>query len=159
MKLDFRYHAQPEDVATVREILESSGFFLPHEVPEAINLLNDKLQKGNNSAYHFIFAETAGNVPGYICYGLMSCSILSYGVYFLAVHEQYRAQHIGKQLLLKAEEKIKERNGKNIFIETASKPLYEPTRKFYHKMNYTIEAVLKDFYDVNDDKVIFSKHF
>ena len=44
-------------------------------------------------------------------------------------------------------------------VETSSQPKYEPTRQFYLRSGYTVEAVLKDFYAENDDKVVFVKRF
>ena len=55
------------------------------------------------------------------------------------------------------EREVAKMNGRRIYIETSSKPLYEPTRYFYLSNGYSIEATLKDFYDVNDHKVMFSR--
>jgi hypothetical protein len=49
------------------------------------------------------------------------------------------------------------RSGKKIWIDTSSRPLYEPTRQFYLKMGYEKVAELPDFYALNDSKVIFLK--
>ena len=59
--------------------------------------------------------------------------------------------------LKEAEKEIKRLGGRAIYIETSSKPLYKPTQKFYLDNGYRIEAILKDFYDLNDDKLIFTK--
>ena len=47
--------------------------------------------------------------------------------------------------------------GKGIYLETSSTEKYIPTREFYLRCNYKIEAQIKDFYDDGDDKVIFVK--
>ncbi|MCX5832942.1 MAG: hypothetical protein NTV99_00205 [Deltaproteobacteria bacterium] len=55
------------------------------------------------------------------------------------------------------EEKIAGLGGKRIYVDTSSRPLYEPTRLFYEKCGYRKEAVLKDFYAEGDSKFIYSK--
>jgi hypothetical protein len=55
------------------------------------------------------------------------------------------------------EEDIKSMGGKNIWIETSSRPLYDPTRMFYLKSGCEIIAELPDFYGQNDNKLIFLK--
>jgi hypothetical protein len=42
-------------------------------------------------------------------------------------------------------------------VETSSRPLYEPTRRFYLACGYRLEAQLEDFYAPGDGKVIFLK--
>lgn len=46
-----------------------------------------------------------------------------------------------------------------VVIETSSKEKYQPTRDFYLRNGYRVEAVIKDFYRVDDHRVIFVKHF
>jgi hypothetical protein len=40
-------------------------------------------------------------------------------------------------------------------VETSSRPQYDVTRSFYRKRGFAEEAVLKDFYDLGDHKVIY----
>ena len=43
-----------------------------------------------------------------------------------------------------------------LIVETSSK--LELTKAFYHKCNYTKEAVIRDFWTKGDDKVVFWKY-
>jgi len=42
---------------SVRGIVESSGFFSAEEVEIAVQLVQERLTKGIQSGYHFLFAE------------------------------------------------------------------------------------------------------
>ena len=53
------------------------------------------------------------------------------------------------------EEHVEQLGGKNIWIETSGRPLYEPTRQFYLKYGCTLIAELPEFYGENDAKLIF----
>ena len=64
---------------------------------------------------------------------------------------------LGKILLNKAEEVIKDKKGVNIWVETSSRKEYEPTRAFYLKRGYKIATRLMDFYSRGDNKIIFHK--
>ena len=113
--------------------------------------------KGIRSGYYFLFAEQAGKVIGYICFGSIGCTKGSYDVYWLVAHNDFRGLGIGKELLRRSERKIAEMGGHRIYIETSSREQYEPTRLFYRNCGYQEEAVLKDFYSPGDAKVIYVK--
>ncbi len=81
----------------------------------------------------------------------------SYDIFWIATHNDMRGQGIGKILLLETEKRIASIGGHNIYLETASKPQYTPTRKFYENNGYFLEAQLKQFYADDDDKCIYVK--
>ena len=44
-----------------------------------------------------------------------------------------------------------------LYVETSSRPQYEPTRAFYGRLGYHVAAELPDFYGPGDGQVIFAK--
>ena len=44
-----------------------------------------------------------------------------------------------------------------MYVETSSRPLYRPTRRFYQARGYAPQAVLPEFYAPGDDKMIYVK--
>jgi hypothetical protein len=54
-------------------------------------------------------------------------------------------------LLEKIEAEIKMHSGSGIYIETSGKDQYLPTLAFYKKSGNRLIALLKDFYDINDE--------
>jgi len=152
----FRTQPVGTDVASVRKICESTGFFRPDEVDVAVELVQERLEKGEESGYYFIFAELKGQMVGYVCYGPIPCSLVSHDLYWIVVDNTYRNNGLGKKLVNQTLLKVKESGGLKVFIETSSTPLYEPTRQFYLRAGCLEEARLKDFYSKDDDKVIFS---
>lgn len=153
----FRYNVLPSDRVTVREIIESTGFFRPDEVDVAVELVDERLAKGEASGYFFIFAEEEGRVLGYACYGPIACTVGSYDLFWIAVHQDVQGKGLGRALLTESERLIRERAGRHIYIETSGKPQYLPTRRFYERCDYRNIAVLPNFYDAGDDKVILVK--
>ena len=155
----YRQDVRAGDAARVREIVESTRYFYDYEVDVAVELVEERLNQGEESGYHFLFAEQDGWTVGYSCFGPIACTSGSFDLYWIAVHDDFRNRGIGKKLLQKSEEQIVGMEGRVVWVETSSQPKYESTRQFYLRGGYTVEAVLKDFYAENDDKVVFVKRF
>lgn len=153
----FRTEVTPVDVDNVRRIVESSGFFSEEEISIAIELVQERLTKGAQSGYDFVFLEDAGETVGYSCFGRIPCTKASFDLYWIAVHDSCRGKGIGRKLLAETEVEIARRGGERIYLDTSSRAQYDPTRGFYSRCGYRQEAVLKDFYASGDSKVIFAK--
>ena len=155
--VEYRLKVKPADSGRVRKIVESSGFFNPEEVEVAVELVDERLTKGDKSGYFFIFAEIGRQTVGYSCFGPILGTECSLDLYWIAVHNDFRGKKIGKELLEKSEGAIRAMKGHRIYVETSSRDQYEPTRKFYTANAYQLEATLRDFYAPGDSKNIFSK--
>jgi ribosomal protein S18 acetylase RimI-like enzyme len=155
--ISYRDKPIPSDVGSIRNIVNSSGFFSAEEVEMAVELVQENLSKGRSSGYYFLFLEMNERVVGYSCYGPISCTKESCDLYWIAVLHELRGRGIGRDLLERTEEKIGKMGGKRIYVDTSSRDQYEPTRSFYRANGYEQEAVLKDFYSPGDDKVIYVK--
>ena len=145
------------DLETVREIVASTGFFSAAEADVAVELVHEHLQRGTASGYHFLFAERDGRTIGYSCYGPIACTVGSYDLFWIAVHDDYRRHGLGKVLLQAAEERIARAGGRRVYIETSGRAQYAPTQQFYERCGYKLEAVLADFYALGDNKLIYSR--
>lgn len=157
-ELTIRTAPVPGDIQNIREITESTGFFRADEIDIAVELVEERLSKGKSSGYEFLFACQSGKPVAYSCYGLIPCTIKSYDLYWIAVHNNYRGTGIGSNLLKLTEEKIAGAGGSGIYAETSSRNQYESTRNFYEKNNYQIKAIFEDFYDDGDNKVVYVKY-
>lgn len=145
------------DRETVIRLVKGSGFFTPEEVDLAAHYVDEAARDGENCDHRFLFAEQDGVPAGFSNYGVAGFSGETWYVHWIVVDNSLRGQGLGKAIMEKTEEDIRARGGRKIFVETSSTPLYVPTRAFYEKRGYTVEAVLKDYYRLGDDQVIFSK--
>lgn len=153
----FRNSVNQNDIKIVEEIVSSTGFFSDEEVQIACELVDERLAKGENSGYYFLFIETNGRTVGYSCFGPIPATKLSYDLYWIAIHEDYQGKGLGKVLLLETEKVIDRLGGKRIYVETSGKEQYISTRKYYLACNYKEEAVLQDFYAPGDAKYLYLK--
>jgi ribosomal protein S18 acetylase RimI-like enzyme len=99
----------------------------------------------------------SGQQPaGWVCFGPTPCSEGTYDLYWIAVSPHCQGQGVGKALMAFAEERIRQRGGRLIIIETSGRAIYAPTRGFYLGLGYTESARVPDFYAPDDDKVVYS---
>jgi len=153
----YRREIEPSDLGAILNIVQSSGYFSAAEVELACELATDRIERGLQSSYQFLFAENDGQVIGYTCYGMIPATTGSYDLYWIAVSGSMRGRGLGKILLLETEELIRNSGGRHLYAETSSREQYAPTQRFYERCHYIPEAVLTDFYSPGDNKIIYSK--
>jgi len=155
LDLLLRDDVRPSDTQAVREIVLATGMFHDYEVDVAVELVAERLARGPASGYFFVFAEQGGRVVGYACYGPIACTAGSFDLYWIAVRPDCQGQGLGRALLAASEERIAAADGRCIYIETSCRKQYAPTRAFYERCGYRLEATLRDFYAPGDDKAIY----
>ncbi|MBK5208140.1 MAG: GNAT family N-acetyltransferase [Flavobacteriaceae bacterium] len=154
--MKFRKQLKESDILAVKEILNSTGFFYDFEVEIAAELAQENFAKGEElSGYIFIIVEKDRKPVAFACYGKTPCTADSFDLYWIAVHQNQKGSGIGKILMKMIEEDVKKLGGKNIWIETAGRILYNPTRKFYENYGCELIAELPEFYGKDDSKIIY----
>lgn len=157
MSLLFREKVRPEDRQAVGRLVRKTGFFSEEEIGIAVELVEERLAKGDMSGYFFLFAEEGDHLFGYACFGPIPGSLHSFDLYWIAVDPEEQGRGIGRSLMAAAERLMAGRGARRIYADTSSRPQYEPTRAFYLACGYLEEAFLTDFYAPKDGKVIFVK--
>lgn len=150
-----REDAAAGDAAVVREIVASTGFFSAEELEVAAWQVGERLARGPESGYSFLFAEASGEPLGYACYGRILGTRESFDLYWIAVRGERRGQGAGRLLLAAVEQRVAAANGRRLYAETSSRPLYAPTRRFYERAGYRREAELADYYAPGEGKVVY----
>jgi ribosomal protein S18 acetylase RimI-like enzyme len=157
----FRDSVLPSDVESVRRLTVAAGVFRPAEIDVAVELVQERLQRGTVSGYEFLFAVDEDSPPfdarpiGYVCYGHIAVTVASYDLYWIVVDPRSQGRGVGRALVRAMQERIARKGGKRIFIETSSLPSYSVTRAFYERCGYRLEARIANFYASGDDKLIY----
>ncbi len=155
--ITFRYEVESSDVERIRRLVTVTGFFQATEVDVAVELVNERLNKGADSGYHFVFAAHYGRLAGYTCYGPIACTASSYDIYWIAVHPDFQGRGLGRRLLKETERLIGQAGGSRIYVETSQRIQYASTRAFYESCGYRLESVMADFYAPGDGKATYCK--
>lgn len=155
--LGFRDEPRGTDLGRVREMVDATGFFDAAEAAVAVELVDDRLARGPGSDYRFVFAEDAERTIGYACFGRVPLTLASWDLYWIVVDPSAQGRGAGRALLAESERRIALAGGGRIYVETSSRPAYEPTRRFYERCGYVVAATLEDFYKPGDGKMIYLK--
>jgi ribosomal protein S18 acetylase RimI-like enzyme len=152
--------ATEEDGSQIQSITASAGAFSQEEVECVGELWEEYLTQGSERCgYNFIVYRDGDQVLGFACYGPRDLTNGVFDLYWIAVDPTARCQGVGRTLLTASEEAVREMGGRMLIAETSGTPLYEPARKFYFRKEYSNEAIIKDFYTIGDDLLIFIKRF
>ncbi len=147
----------PADTPTLLALTGATGVFKEHEL-QALQEVLDEYHEANHGFGHVaVVDEREGRLVGYAYYAPAAMTDHSWYLYWIAVAKQIQARGVGSGLLRHAEEEIREKAGRVLFIETSSLPHYDPTRRFYLKHGYEVTGVLRDYYADGDDMVVFRK--
>ncbi len=147
-----------DDRAAISRILEETDMFTSAELNVALELIDIFLTNREQKDYIiYVATDERKEVVGYVCYGPTPATDGTFDLYWIAVSPAMQQQGVGKALLLFTEQQVMRHNGRMIIIETSSQPKYKPTQDFYLRNHYQIEARIKDFYRIGDDRLIFVK--
>lgn len=158
--MQWRSETRTSDADAVGKLVEETGFFSPDEQDIAVELVEERLARGADSGYEFLFAddpEHDGQLLGYTCFGPIPATQSSFDLYWIAVSPKMQRRGIGARLVAETERLAQQMGAVRLFVDTAGRPEYAPTRAFYERMGYRLEANLTDFYAPGDAKIIYAK--
>jgi D-alanine-D-alanine ligase len=155
--LDVRRTLAPVDREPLEALIRATGFFNPEEIEVALELVDDRLAEGEASHYRFLVGEREGRVAGYACWGPIPGTLAAADLYWIVIHPDFQGQGAGAALLRAAEEWLAAEARARIYVETSTRPQYQPTRAFYLACGYRLVSELVDFYGPGDGKATFLK--
>ncbi|MEL0160757.1 MAG: GNAT family N-acetyltransferase, partial [Deltaproteobacteria bacterium] len=123
----------------------------------ANELVQEHHTHGAGSGYEFLLLEKAEILGAFACWGPIPGSEGSYDLYWLAVAPDLQGAGLGTLLFKESIQQIFSQGGRQVFIETSSRSDYSSARQFYQQQGAELIARLSDFYQIDDDKLIF--HF
>lgn len=153
----YRQEVRPEDREAVERLVRATGFFSGEECAIALELIDERLAKGQASGYFFLFGEAAGRLLGYTCFGPVPGTAHSFDLYWIAVAPPAQGRGLGRHLLAESERLMAGLGAQRVYVETSARHQYTPTHAFYLACGYVQEAFLTDYYGPGDGKIIFVK--
>ncbi len=148
-----------EDREPLRAIIEATKVFKPEEVDVALELMDAQITDPKQRDYVLrTYVDDGGTARGYYCIGQTPMTASTWDLYWIAVDPGMHGKGIGRELIVHCEEYIREQGGNLVFVETSSKPSYEPTRRFYIRMKYDEAARFRDYYAEGDDLIVYTKY-
>jgi ribosomal protein S18 acetylase RimI-like enzyme len=151
------------DRTRIHEILVATGLFSRQEIGWAMELVDlAAVQPGKGEYEAFVLEDgesgAGPEVQGYVLLGPTPMTDGVFDLYWIAVDPARQRQGLGQLLLRFVENEVLRRSGRMLLIETSSKRSYEATIRFYLRAGYGEISRIKDFYRIEDDKVVFCKN-
>jgi ribosomal protein S18 acetylase RimI-like enzyme len=81
----------------------------------------------------------------------------TWNLLMIAVHPDKQRRGHGAALIGAVEQQVTARDGRIVLIETSGLGSYEGQRALYKRLGYAEEARIRDFYEPDNDKVVFWK--
>lgn len=149
-KLDLR------DLDAVKTFIVDAAVFKDYEVQDVLKSMEHYARYPDSDELLTYVYVIDNEVIGFISFGL-GLGQKTYEVYWICVSPMHQGKGVGSSLLKYAEEYVQKSRGRIIFIETSSKKEYERARLLYERMGYSMSAVVRDYFDDGDDKIVYSK--
>ena len=154
--------AHSKDRSRIREILVATARFSDEEVGWAMDLADAGVGEEDRGEYRVHVLEEPDSGPkraiqGYVCYGPTPKTEGVFDLYWIAVDPRQQGQGFGQLLLRFVENDVRRLRGRMLLIETRSRPSWAPTIRFYQRSGYEEITRIKDFYRIEDDKIVFCK--
>lgn len=146
-----------EEAALLVEMTRETGHFKPMEIQALCEVFADYYDFNREIGHCCVTLEGQGQLQGFAYYAPAAMTEGTWHLYWIVVRKETQARGAGTELLRHVEADIRQQQGRQLLIETSSLPHYDLTRKFYVKNEYAPHAVVKDFYAVGDDLIIFRK--
>ncbi len=141
------------DIPHLKNVIDSTGLF-PSELLD--DMIADYFNNSNSSdIWLTLELEGAPVVIAYCAPERLTSG--TYNLYLIAVSKDHQGKGLGSSMMQYIEQLLKEQGNRVLLVETSGLPEFELTRRFYDKSNYQREAVIREFYQAGEDKIIFWK--
>jgi len=142
-----------DDVDELKKVVDSCGLFPSEFLDE---MIFDFFTNDQSQDIWFTFVEN--NTPHAIGYCVPEeFTNGTYNLLAIGVSSEYQRSGIATEMMRYIENLIKQKEGRLLIVETSSDEAQMRARNFYNKMGYKQMAVIEDFWNDGEDKIVFWK--
>lgn len=144
---------QRSDLAQLKVVLDQTELFPSDMLPEMVRPF---FEDSTSTDLWYVYEHDGEPVALLYCVQ-EKLTEGTWNVLALAVGPSLQNRGIGALLMKYIEQFLSDRHQSTLLVETSSLPEFDCTRKFYDRIGYNKEAVIRDFYTKGDHKVVFWK--
>lgn len=142
----------PNDLPALKAVIDANKLFPSHMLDE---MISDYFTNEDTNEYWLTYDDDNPIAIAYCAPEKMTEG--TWNLYLIAVHPDFQKKGFGVSILRHIEQKLANRGGRILLIETSGLESFEGTREFYRKCGYEKEAKIREFYQAGEDKIIFRK--
>lgn len=144
---------EKKDIPHLKNVIDSTGLF-PSELLD--DMIADYFNNPNSSDIWLTLE--LDEVPVVVAYCAPErLTSGTYNLYLIAVLKDHQGKGLGATMMQYIEQLLKKQGQRVLLVETSGLPEFESTRRFYDKSYYQRAAVIREFYQEGEDKIIFWK--
>ena len=151
----------PADRRGVERIVRGTERFRESEVSVALELFDAAFGLNGllvDPDYNWLGAyDERDALLGFVTYGPTPTTDGTWDLYWIVVAADAQGLGLGSRLLEEVEQRVSALGARLLMIETSSRDDYEWSRTFYATRGYAEQVRIRDFYEPNDDRLIYSK--
>lgn len=141
------------DIEGLKKVLDSSGLFPSEYLDE---MISDYLNNAETQDIWFTYEEN--NTPTAIGYCVPEkLTNGTYNLLAIGVSQDAQRNGVATAMMSYIEQQLKQKEGRILIVETSSDDAQIGARKFYEKIGYTQMAIIPDFWNDGEDKIVFGK--
>ena len=148
--------AQPADRQAMQSLVADVGLFAAEELDDVGDTL-EAFFSGQAGSDCWVVGVAGAAVVALGYYAPERMTRGTWNLYLLAVHPDHQGMGHGRGMVQFVEDDLRSRGARLLLIETSGVPEFGAQRAFYAGLGYRQEAVIREFYDAGDDKVIFAQ--
>lgn len=141
------------DIDGLKQVVDSSELFPSEYLDE---MISDYLNNPDTQDIWFTYIDNNKQVAiGYCVPEKLTDG--TYNLLAIGVSKNTQRKGIASQMMNYIEQRLKQKDGRILIVETSSDNAQIGARNFYNKICYTEAAVIKDFWKDGEDKIVFWK--
>ncbi|MCG2711812.1 MAG: GNAT family N-acetyltransferase [Candidatus Omnitrophica bacterium] len=145
------------EISKYLDITRNTEAFTEGELDTLKEVLED-LRHNNKTSYNLLEEEIDDKLVGFALFGRTPLTEFTWDIYWLIVDKSFQGRGIGKSLLIRTEEFIREKMPRAaIKLETSTRKKYSAARGLYKRVKFQEAGKLPNFYCEGDDMIIFYK--
>jgi ribosomal protein S18 acetylase RimI-like enzyme len=141
------------DIDGLKSVLDSCGLFPSEYLDE---MIADYFNNADTQDIWFTYIDN--NLP--VAIGYCVPEKLTSGTYNLlaiGVSKSSQRKGVAVEMMNYIEQLLRQKDGRILIVETSSDDAQIGARKLYEKIGYVQEAVIRDFWNDGEDKIVFWK--
>lgn len=145
--------AAAHDLPAIQRIIERTALLDPAMIPPMIA----PWLAGEEAEALWLVARADGDAIGVIYARAEPVTNGCWNLLMMAIDPDAQGRSVGRQMMADLEARLVGAATRLLIVETSGTASYAQARGFYAACGFVAEARIADFYDSDDDKIIFTK--
>ncbi|MDU6686944.1 ribosomal-protein-alanine N-acetyltransferase [Phytobacter ursingii] len=145
---------ESSDIVPLLDMLQKSGQFDDEGVLHVRDTLKNYFSGESDELWFSAEQEGFAGIA-YCAPEVMTNDV--WNLLMLWISPAHQRQGVGNALIKQIEKELRNKHARLLLVETSSLIDFSAARAFYSKQGFIREATIRNYYAINDDKVIFIK--